>query len=229
MKTNLLLYFSLLFVFSEQGCLAQNDSVGVKLWTKYPGWVLTSGSDTIYGYLMLKNLVNNQVKALYFTNAADEKPAKKYKPKDIKAYKVGPRYYESIKCWPANEANTWHFLLKILDGPISIYRWYYEPESKSKMRVQIDKNDVKNSKIDLSFSEDELSSETYVIKLDNKPESLTKMKFITNFRKNMSKLVAEDKELVKKIMNKEKGYILGDEENIIREFNTWYLKNKVVN
>jgi hypothetical protein len=178
---------------------------------------------------MLKNLVNNQGKALFYLNLTDEKPSKKFKPKDIKAYKVGPRYYESIKCWPANEANTRHFLLKTLDGPISIYRWYYEPENKSKMRVQVNKNDIRNSKIDLGFSESELSSEVFVVKLGNKPENLTKMKFVTNFRKNMSKLVVEDEGLVKKIMNKKKGYLIGDEEKIITEFNKWYLENKIVN
>ncbi len=223
LKTCLLVYFSVYGLLS----FAQTDSTGVKLWTKYPGWVLKSENDTIHGYIMLKNLVNNQEKALYYSNLKDEKPTEKYKPKEIKAYRVGPRYYESVKCWPANEANTWHFLLKIVDGPISIYRWYYEPESKSKMRVQVDKNDIKNSKIDLGFSEDELSSETFVIKLKGKPQSLTKMKFITNFRKNMSKLVNEDEELVKKIMNKEQGYQIGDEDKIIREFNQWYLKNKM--
>ena len=42
------------------------DFKNVKLWTLYPGYVVTKENDTIKGYLMLKNLINNQDKAFYY-------------------------------------------------------------------------------------------------------------------------------------------------------------------
>jgi len=50
------------------------------------------------------------------------------------------------------------------------------------------------------------------------------LKMLTNFRKNMSKLVEDDPALAKKIRNKEEGYRYTDLEKIIREYNTWYKK-----
>jgi hypothetical protein len=41
----------------------------------------------------------------------------------------------------------------------------------------------------------------------------------------MSELVKENPELVKKITNKEKGYGILNFENVINEYNEWYLKN----
>jgi hypothetical protein len=120
------------------GLQAQQDQETVKLWTIYPGYVITNENDTIHGYIKLNNLIDNQRKALFYNSPDDENYAEKYKPKDIKAYKVGPRYYESFKFWPETEARGVHFFLKIIDGPLSYYKWYYESTEDSKKRIVVD-------------------------------------------------------------------------------------------
>lgn len=213
----------LLALLISAGLMAQEDQEEVKLWTIYPGYVITHSDDTIHGYIKLNNLANNQQKAFFYSNPDDEDYTVKYKPKDIKAYKVGPRYYESFKFWPETEDRGMHFFLKVIDGPISFYKWYYEPVEQSKNRIQIDDDGI--SKIDLSFSEANLSTELIGIKLGGEPEQLDKLKYITNFKKNMSKYLEDYPELATKIANKEEGYSSENIEEIIIEYNDWYLKN----
>jgi hypothetical protein len=203
--------------------IAQEDLEEVKLWTIYPGYVITHDNDTIHGFIKLNNLVDNQKKALFYNSPDDEKYAEKYKAKDIKAYMVGPRYYESFKFWPETEARGVHFFLKVLDGPISLYEWYYEPQSRTDERVKIDEDNVMNSKIDLSFSEADLDTQLIGIKLGGEPEQLDKLKYVTNFKKNMSKYLEDYPELAEKIANKMEGYQFINLEEIIKEYNAWYL------
>lgn len=217
---NLVLIFALIF---SGYLMAQDDQNEVKLWTVYPGYVITHSDDTIHGYIKLVNYIDNQRKALFYKNQDDEKETEKYKPKDIKAYKVGPRYYESFKFWPETEACGVHFFLKVIEGPISFYKWYYEPVEDSKQRIQV--NNDKITKVDLSFSEEKLSTQLIAIKLGGEPEQLDKLKFVTNFKKNMSSYVGDFSELASKIANKEEGYGFGNIEEIIDEYNKWYLEN----
>lgn len=218
----LLLLFALLI---GGDLIAQEYQEEVKLWTIYPGYVITHDDDTIFGYIKLNNYVDNQQKALFYNNPDDEKYSVKYKPKDIKAYKVGPRYYESFKFWPETEDRGFHFFLRLIEGPISFYKWYYEPVEKSKQRVQVNDDGV-ITEFDMSFSENKLSTELIAIKLGGEPEQLDKLKFVTNFKKNMSKYLEDYPELASKIANKEEGYSNADIEDIILEYNAWYLKNR---
>ncbi len=226
----MLFLFLLLYFSPETYGQVTDTTVKVKLWTIYPGYVVTKSGDTIQGYLKLKNLVNNQDKVLFYLHPDDEKYTKKYKPKMLKVYKVGPRYYESFKFRPpvtyaGNDANTYHFVLKIIDGPFSLYRWYYESTERSKQRVKVDENNPAATQIDLSFSEEELLTHDYGKTPDGDFIDLNSMKLLTNFKKNMSKLVGDYPELAKKIKNKLEGYRYANLEKIINEYNSWYLKN----
>ena len=48
---------------------------------------------------------------------------------------------------------------------------------------------------------------------------------LLGYVKKMSELVKENPELVKKITNKEKGYGILNYENVVNEYNEWYIKN----
>jgi hypothetical protein len=207
------------------------DTTTTALWTIYPGYVITRSDDTIRGYLMLANLVSNQDKVLFYKNPDDsKKDAVKYRPKDLKAYKVGPRYYESFRFKPsastyaANDARAWHFVLKVVDGRFSLYRWYYETTERSEERVNIDSDNPLNTKIDLSFSEEDLMHITLGKKQDGELIDFNSFKMLTGFKKQMSKLVEDYPELAKKIANKEEGYRSFDLDKIVQEYNEWYAK-----
>ncbi len=234
MKT---LFFSVVLLLGTVGAFAQNASPEcrkelepVTLFSKYPGYVVTLNHDTLKGFIMLKNLVNNEDVVLFYKNEKDKKYTKKYRPKELLAYRVGPRFYESRKFKPpvsyvVNDARRYHFLLKVIDGPFSLYKWYYESTARSEQRVQINKKDPWLSHIDLSFSENDLAENLYGLTPDGKFIDLNTLGMMMHFKKNMSKLVADDPELVQKIKNKEEGYTYIDIEKIINEYNQWYKKH----
>ncbi len=224
----LILLFILLAAFEAVKAQDANpeqatDTVqNISLWTLYPGYIVTNENDTTRGYIMLGNLIYNQSKALYFKNETDTKYSAKYKAKKIKSYKVGPRSYDSFKYRPnMSEANGYHFFMKIIDGPITEYRWYYEPEERTRQRVEINEDNILLSKIDLSFNENDLQYSKIGRKLNGKPFSFN---MVLNFKNAMSKLVSDYPELAKKIKSKQEGYRVADQEKIIKEYNAWYLK-----
>jgi hypothetical protein len=200
---------------------AQQDSSAVRLWTLYPGYVITNSGDTVHGYLMLKNLINNQGKVFFFNDSTQEDYTVKYKPGDIKAYKVGPRFYETLKFPVTNTTRTRSFFLRAIDGPITLYKSYFD----DKERVKIDEDDIWNSKIDLSFSESELKENLLGRKLGAEIVDFGSFSFLLKFKKTMAEYVSDYPDLAKKIANKEKGYEWADLEKVIREYNSWYLKN----
>ncbi len=226
--------FLLITVMLYQAVYSQNisennlhDTTKVKLFSLYPGYVVTRKGDTLKGYVLLKNLIANQDKVIFYpTQEKNKEQAQKFKPKEVKAYKVGPRYYESYKFRPGvssyatNDAKAYHFVLKVIDGPVSLYKWYYETTQRSEDRVKINEEHPLESHVDLSFDESDLKYITLFKKLDGE---ITKPAL--NFKKQMSKLLADYPELAKKIASKEKGYRSWDLEKIIREYNEWYLKN----
>jgi len=211
----------LLFAFR---CLnAQVVNEPVRLWSLYEGYVITHDDDTIKGYIKLINLVRNQKKAMFYEGKYDEKPLKIYRPGDIEAYRVGPRVYESFKFKPIGTGKGKYFFLRKINGPIRLYEWYYEPSGLWSERQKIHSDELWSSEVDFEFSESNLTEEKILIKLDQDPESLTEIAFITNFLEKMSQIVKEHKDLAEKIENNQQGYRLEDLEKIIREYNAWYL------
>lgn len=213
--------FALLFMHLFLKSQTETDSI--KMWTIYPGYIITMEADTVHGYIRLNNLVDNQDKALFYDNPDDKKSKVKYRAKEIKGYKVGPRTYESLDFKGQKADRKINFLLKLIEGPICYYEWYYEPEEVTKSRLIVDEEDILNSKVDLSFSEENLNNTWVAVKHGGEPVNLNTMKFIMKFKKCMAELVADYPELAEKIRNKEEGYQFGDVKKIIHEYNEWYI------
>ena len=96
---------------------------------------------------------------------------------------------------------------------------------RSKQRVKVNEDNIAASQIDLSFSKEDLLSNNYGKTPNGEFIDLNSLKMLTSFKKNMSKLVADNPELAKKIKNKQEGYRYANLEGVINEYNTWYLKN----
>jgi len=200
---------------------SQETSDTIKLWTRYPGYIITHDDDTIHGNLLLKNKISNQGKVFFFDNAEAEEPVKKYKPRDIRAYKVANRVYETKKHSPEYTTMRYSFLLKVVNGPVSLYKSFYD----DKQRIKINEDDIWKSKIDFSFSEDELQEEILGCRQGKKLEDFTKLKYLLKFNKSMSKYLSDCPKIAEKIRNKEEGYQWGDLEKIVKEYNEWYMSN----
>ena len=89
-----------------------------------PGYIITLQGDTVKGHLLNINLWLNQKMTFFYKDPEDREGRVKYKPKEIKAYQVGPRYYESVDHPFTNSMRSDNFLLRKVDGQIKYYVWY---------------------------------------------------------------------------------------------------------
>lgn len=188
-----------------------------------PGYIITIKGDTVKGYLLNINLWLNQRMTFLYTDPADREGRVKYTPNEIRAYQVGPRYYESFKHPFTNSLHQENFLLRKVDGPIKYYVWYYD-EDKSKL-LSWEKLSLADLGKAFLFEESELWKDEFGIKGNEKTLMPFDLKFLLKFSKNMAGYVKDDVELAKKIENKTQGYKNINIENIIKEYNNWYLNN----
>jgi len=189
----------------------------------HPGFIITLKGDTVHGYLLNINLWLNQKMTFFYTDPDDREGRVKYTPKEIMAYQIGPRYYESIKHPFTNSPRSENFILRKVDGPIKYYVWYYD-EDKTKLTVwdNISLDDLGKAFL---FEESELWKDEFGRKGNEETLTPFALKFLMKFAKNMSEYVQDDVELAQKIASKTKGYQNINIEAIIREYNDWYLSS----
>lgn len=188
-----------------------------------PGYIITLQGDTVKGHLLNINLWLNQKMTFFYKDPNDREGRIKYTPKEIKAYKVGPRYYESIDYIFTNSLRSDNFIMRKVDGPIKYYVWYYD-EDKTKL-MSWDKITLADLGKAFLFEESELWKDEFGRKGNEETLTPFALKFLMKFAKNMSEYVKDDVELAQKIASKQEGYKNINIEAIIREYNDWYLKN----
>ena len=182
-----------------------------------PGFIVTLQGDTVKGYLLNINLWMNQHMTFFYKSPDDLAGRIKYKPKEIKAYQVGNRYYESMK-YPFNYSiYPYNFILRKVDGPIRYYIWYFNENRAKLMSPDISLSDLTKAFL---FIEDDLWKDEFAKKGDGDFIKFD-FKFLVKFAKNMSDYVKDDTELAQKILNKVRGYQNVDIEKIVREYNEW--------
>ncbi|MDZ7845364.1 MAG: hypothetical protein U5L96_00460 [Owenweeksia sp.] len=108
-----------------------------------PGQIITEKGKVLKGYIKLNGDAQspwkNQTKVEFFTEdaLADGKvkgrEREKYKPKDIKAYIVDDRYFESIKISHMKLSlgvgfESWTFVEKPVEGALNLYHLYETPD-----------------------------------------------------------------------------------------------------
>jgi hypothetical protein len=201
---------------------AQNDTLSLQRGTAYPGYIITPEDDTIQGWLLNINLWLNQHMTFFYDDPAKREDRIKYKAKELKGYMVGNRVYESIPFPGSYSLHKYNFFIREITGAISYYVWYYDPDRSKISGTDISLSDISDAML---FEESELSTQQLCRKLDEDMVDLGALKYLLNFDKNMSKLVSDYPELAEKIRNKEEGYKWIDLENIIKEYNSWYLEN----
>lgn len=215
MKRLFILVSGLLLAGHGMHAWAQDALAEPKRGEVLPGFVIDLQGDTTRGYLLNINLWMNQHMTFFYTTPDDAESRVKYKPREIRAYQVGNRYYESMK-YPFNYSiYPYNFVLRKLDGPVRYYVWYYDEDRAKLMSPDIGIADLAKAFL---FNEDELWKDEFARKGDGEfiPFDL---KFLIKFAKNMAAFVADDKELAQKVSDKVKGYQNVDIEKIIREYN----------
>jgi len=217
MKTISYFLTGLLLIVFNLRILAQEMQTEPARGSVLPGYIITLKGDTIRGYLLNINLWMNQHMTFLYKNPDDPKGRVKYKPKEIKAYKVGNRFYESMDYTFSYSVHNNNFILQKVEGPISLYVWYYDEDRGNLMSPDISLAELTSAFL---FDEKDLWKDEFGKKPDGEFTQLNGLKFMMKFAKNMSAYVQDDPELADKIAKKTKGYQNIDIEKIVREYNT---------
>jgi hypothetical protein len=199
---------------------AQDDQSEPQRGSVLPGFIITLKGDTVKGYLLNINLWMNQHTTFFYKTPDDRAGRVKYKPREIRAYQVGNRYYESVKYSFAYSINQQNFILRKVDGPVKYYVWYFNEDKSKLMSPNISLEDLTKAYV---FDEKDLWKEEFGKRGEGEFTRFD-FKFLLKFAKNMSEYIKEDKELAQKVLSKTKGYQGVDIERIIREYNDWKAK-----
>lgn len=181
---------------------------------KLPGYVITNKGEKIEGYLKRFLKIKSQRKVKFF-KTLDDKPVV-YEPNDLKAYKIENDYYETHP-YEGLSGNTKVFLLRTVEGKISLFDYYIRVEDDKGAEMTLSKKG--NTEISLDFDGSEIQTEILAVKDGNDYLKFASTKVLFSFKGVMSKYVSDYPELAKKIKNKEKGYNVLGILKIVNEYN----------
>ena len=227
-KTMKKIIFSAIALFLSANAFSQNSSSQVdwspevyRIGNIYPGYVIKLDGDTIQGFIRANNRCSggglgssNQNLAQFFTSKTDKKPAAKYKPGEIKGYKVADKVYESIN-YSGGLFKKPNFNLVVEEGAIRIYEWYSTVENYATLSKQSGE----------SWQEfDARRFETKQVVAKEPTDAIELNMLGLSFAKKMPALIEDHPELAKKVADKEKGYSFLRIYEVIREYNEWAAK-----
>jgi len=194
----------LICVSSATVALSQN----YKLNQRYPGYFINAKGDTIRGYILLINKLENQRGGEYSNDSKGEKIKIHLLPDEVKGFKVQDRVYTSEEYGEADPMYL-HFLLTIEQGKLDLYEYFrlakdlYVGEGNGQRPA--DGND-----------EQYLQSEYLVINKEGKKFPITNESSLT---KNAEEIFIGNPDLVNKIKDKEKDFKYSNLPAIVKLYN----------
>lgn len=190
---------------------------------KYPGYVITLDGDSIQGFLKAKTRCSidglgssNQNEAEFYAHEEDKKPTAKYKPSDIKGYKIADKVYQSIT-YSGGLLKKPNFNLVVTDGAIRVYEWYSTKENYHSVMKQ-------SGETWKAFDERRFDTKIIIAKDPTAPMEHSTLGL--SFAKKMPELIADNPEMAQKVANKESGYKFLNMFGVIEEYNKWAAAQK---
>ncbi len=177
----------------------------------YPGYIIDATGKKTEGFIKYQNRYTMQNEVLFYTDKDDKKSKQDLKTKDLKEYKVADKLYHCINYSGGLSGSAIRANLVVKEGCIMEYVWYNRAENWALMQKGA------------SETEEEFMARMYPSVMvymkpgDEKPRSLDY--FGMKFADKMSEYVADNKDLAKKVADKEKGYGMLNIQAIIAEYN----------
>lgn len=185
---------------------------------KYPGYIITLEGDTVEGFLKAQSRCaiagigsSNQNEAEFFTHEEDKKATMKYKPDDIKGYKIADKVYESIN-YSGGLTKKPNFNLVTTDGAIRVYEWYSTKEGYSMIMQQ-------SGESWQDYDARRFDTKIIIAKEPDAPMEHSTLGL--SWAKKMPELISDNKEMAAKVANKESGYKFLNMFEVIEEYNKW--------
>ncbi len=184
----------------------------------YKGYVIDLRGDTLHGFLQagmrcpVEGIgASNQTVANFYQTETDKKPIAKYKPEDIKGYRIADKEYESIN-YSGGLFKKPNFNLVVEEGAIRIYEWYATVENYLSLKKQ-------NNETWEQFDARRFDIKLIIAKNPKDPQDFSMLGL--SFAKKMPALIADYEELASKVANKERGYGMFQIFAVIKEYNDW--------
>ena len=177
----------------------------------YPGYIVDAEGKKTEGYIKFQNRYTMQNEVLFYTDKDNKKTKQDLKTKDLKEYKVADKLYHCINYSGGLLSSAIRANLVVEEGCITQYVWYNRAENWAIMQKGANE------------TEEEFMARMYPSVMvfmkpgDEKPRSLDY--FALKFADKMAEYVGANKELAKKVADKEKGYGMLNILPIITEYN----------
>ena len=189
----------------------------------YPGYIIKLDGDTVQGFIKADSRCSiggvgssNQNSAAFYLNESDKKPVAKYKPDEIKGYKIADKLYESIT-YSGGLMKKPNFNIVVSDGAIRTYEWYATADNFMTLTRQTGE----------SWQEyDNRCYDTKTIFAKDPSEPIELGMLGMQFAKKMPELISDNPEMAKKVANKEQGYKALNMLSVIEEYNKWAAAGK---
>jgi hypothetical protein len=156
------------------------------------GYVILSSGDSIKGDIKVNT--KKELSLFQKVYVKQGESSKTYKPEQVKEYG-----YESSRFISRKVDGEMQFMKVLSYGRIILYEWQFELQRGAEVIVE----------------------KEYYIETNDGSGKIEKTK-PGKFKKAVAELMADNPELVARVQNEDKKYEIGDVQNIVAEYNTWY-------
>ncbi len=202
-----------IFLFLSLVSFGQNWSTdNYKYGELYEGYIVDSKGQRFDGYIKYRNRMIMQEEVIFYRELNNPSVKKKYETADLKEFKVADKHYHVIPYSGSKVKFEMRANLVVSDeGCFKKYVWY-TPASGYKTMKKLpgeSSEDFGNRKF----------PPTAVYYKEGATYGITDETFEDNFPKLMAAYINDNKELSKKVKQKQQGYGMNDLLNIIAEYN----------
>ena len=187
----------------------ESNAQAYDLHKRYPGYFINAKGDTIRGFILIENKLDNQRGAEYSNDARGEKIIIHLLPHQVKGFKVQDRAYTAVYYGEPDPMNE-HFLLTLQEGAINLYQYFRLAKD---MYVGSGNGQRPASGDDEMYLQSE-----FIIMKQGKQYVITGQ---SSLSKQAKEIFSGNEELLAKIDEKEKDYRYNDLPSIVKEYNEW--------
>ncbi len=179
-----------------------------KLNQRYPGYFINAKGDTIRGWILLINKLDNQAGGEYSNDARAEKVRIFLMPDEVRGFIVQDRVYNSIDYGDPDHKSQ-HFLLTLAEGDLKLYEYF-------RLSKDLYVGTGAGQRPATGNDEQYLQNEFIIV---NKAGKQFTIENENSLAKNAEEIFASDAALMKKVKEREKEFRFKDLPELVKQYN----------
>ena len=199
-----------LFIFSLSCLLlaAYTKAQSYKLNERYPGYFINVKGDTVRGYILLTNKIENQRGGEYSNDSKGEKIKIHLLPDQVKGFKVQDRIY-SVVDYGEPDPLYRHFLLTLEQGELNLYQYF-------RLSKDLYISEGNGQRPANGNDEQYLQSEFIIINKEGKKFVIPNQNTLS---KNADEIFKGNSEIIQRIKDKDKDYRYANLSEMVKNYN----------